>query len=201
VELDTTPIECSLSQFGSIAIELVRGSSKEPLYNGLIGAFHYLGYCQGSGEQLKYLITGDGRLLACIGFGGSAFKVAPRDTFIGWDHNTRVENLSKVVNNSRFLILPWVRVPNLASYILGCVSRRIREDWRGYYCRDIVLLETFVERGRFLGTCYKAANWLYLGPSKGRGRNDRDNQYSLPVKDLYVYPLVKHFRPLLRGPV
>lgn len=198
-ELDKTPIQCSLSELGSITIEMIRGSSKEGLYNGLIGTFHYLGYNQGSGEQLKYLITCNGRLLGCIGFGGSAFKIAPRDTFIGWDDRTRVANLSKVVNNNRFLILPWVRVKNLASHILGCVSRRIREDWQAYYQRDIVLLETFVERGRFLGTCYKATNWLYLGQTQGRGRNDRENRYSVAVKDIYVYPLVKHFRQLLRG--
>lgn len=198
LKLNKTAIECSLSQLGSLTIEMVRGSSKEPLYNGLIGALHYLGYNQGSGEQLKYLISGQGRLLGCIGFGGSAFRVAPRDTFIGWDDKRRVENLSKVVNNNRFLILPWVRVKNLASYVLGWVSRHLREDWQRYYQREIVLLETFVEKERFLGTCYQAANWLYLGQTQGRGRNDRDNRYSVTVKDIYVYPLVKHFRQLLR---
>ncbi len=192
--LDKTPIECSLSELGSVTLEMVRGSSREALFNGLIGAFHYLGYHQGSGEQLKYVLSTGGRLLGCIGFGGSAFKVAPRDRFIGWDHQARVAHLAKVVNNTRFLILPWVRVKHLASHILGAVSRRIRADWQAYYDREVVLLETFVERERFRGICYRAANWLYLGQTQGRGRNDRENRYSVAVKDIYVYPLVADFR-------
>ena len=110
----------------------------------------------------------------------------------------RQQNLFKIVNNNRFLILPWVKVKNLASYILASVSRRIVKDWFDYYQHDIVLLETFVQRDRFLGTCYKAANWLYLGHSKGRGRNDRYSQYRLAIKDIYVYPLVKDYKQRLR---
>lgn len=193
-ELDTTPMEYSLSELGSVNIQMVRGTSEETLFNGLVGAFHYLGYHQGSGEQLKYVVRVGERLLACIGFGGAAFKIAARDRFIGWDARTRVTNLVKVVNNSRFLILPWVRVKNLASYILGAVSRRLRADWQAYYGREVVLVETFVERPRFVGVCYRAANWIYVGRTQGRGRNDRENRYGVAVKDIYVYPLVRDFR-------
>lgn len=196
--LDTHPLFCSLSELLPLRIELVRGTQKEKFYNGLIGAYHYLGYHQGSGEQLKYIIQSENKLLGCIGFSSSAFKIAPRDKFIGWSHEVRKKHLPAVVNNNRFLILPWIDVPNLASYILGVVARRIREDWVSYYKRDLVLLETFVECQRFLGTCYKAANWIYLGQTKGRGRNDRHTQYGLPVKDIYVYPLVKDFRQRLQ---
>ncbi len=193
-ELDTNPIECPLRELDCITVEMVRGSSREALFNALIGAFHYLGYHQGSGEQLKYLISAGGRLLGCIGFGGAALKIAPRDGFIGWDDRSRLAHLTKVVNNSRFLILPWVRVRNLASYILGAVSRRIGGDWQAYYGREVVLLETFVERQRFRGVCYRAANWLYVGQTQGRGRNDRENRYGVAVKDIYVYQLVRDFR-------
>ena len=155
----STPLSQSLGDFSVIEIEMVRGSHRERLYNGLIDRYHYLGYHQGAGEQLKYIIFGDGHVLAAIGFGGAAFKSAARDQHIGWDQSTREQHLVNVVNNNRFLILPWIRVPHLASHILGRISRRIQCDWQDYYKRDIVLLETFVEQGRFKGTCYKAANW------------------------------------------
>lgn len=197
--LDTSVISSSLSELSFPSIEMVRGTKREKLYNALIGRYHYLGYQQGSGEQLKYLVSVGEKVVGCIGFGSSAFKIAARDNFIGWSHQTRKRNLIKIVNNNRFLILPWVQVKNLASYILGSIARRIQADWYGYYCREIVLLETFVETRRFLGTCYKAANWIYLGRTLGRGRNDRHTQRLLPVKDIYVYPLCKDFRKRLHA--
>jgi hypothetical protein len=197
--LDTTVISCPLSTLSLPSIEMVRGTKKEKLYNALIDRYHYLGYQQGSGEQLKYLVKIGEKVVGCVGFGSSAFKISPRDTFIGWSHQTRKRNLVQIVNNNRFLILPWVQVKNLASYILGSIARRIQRDWFGYYCREIVLLETFVETRRFLGTCYKAANWLYLGQTTGRGRNDRHTERLLPVKDIYVYPLCKDFRERLQA--
>ena len=195
----STPVEQSLQDFSSIDMEMVRGSRNESFYNALIASYHYLGYHQGSGEQLKYIIRGDGIVLACIGFGGAAFKSGARDVHIGWSHVDREENLVKVVNNNRFLILPWIRVAHLASHILGRVSRRIRDDWRAYYNRDIVLLETFVEQRRFKGTCYKAANWRHLGETTGRGRNDRYSQNKVPIKDIYIYPLDRGYKQILRG--
>ena len=178
---------------------MVRGSERESFYNALIGSYHYLGYHQGTGEQLKYIICGDGNVLGCIGFGGAAFKSAARDVHIGWSHTDREQYLVRVVNNNRFLILPWIRVPHLASHILGRVSRRVRGDWQDYYNRDIVLLETFVEQARFKGTCYKAANWRYIGETTGRGRNDRYSQNKVPIKDIYIYPLDRRYKELLQG--
>jgi hypothetical protein len=194
-----TPLFQSLRDFSAIEMDMVRGSQHERLYNALIDGYHYLGYHQGAGEQLKYIIRGDGHILAAIGFGGAAFKVAARDQNIGWDNATRERYLVNVVNNNRFLILPWIRVPHLASYILGGISRRIRSDWQDYYCRDIVLLETFVEQGRFKGTCYQAANWRYVGHTTGRGRNDRYSNNHVPIKEIYLYPLDRRYKELLRG--
>jgi hypothetical protein len=198
-DFTSTALEQSLQHFSSIDIEMVRGGNNESLYNALIGSYHYLGYHQGTGEQLKYIIRGDSIVLACIGFGGAAFKSAARDVHIGWSQVNRENNLVKVVNNNRFLILPWIRVPHLASHILGRVSRRIRDDWQAYYHRDIVLLETFVEQARFKGTCYKAANWRHLGETTGRGRNDRYSQNKVPIKDIYIYPLDCGYKEILQG--
>lgn len=194
-----TPLAQSLGEFCSIEIEMVRGSQQESFYNALIATYHYLGYHQGTGEQLKYIIRGDGHVLAAIGFGGAAYKSAARDQHIGWDKTARERHLVNLANNNRFLILPWIRVPHLASHILGRVSRRIRYDWQGYYNRDIVLLETFVEQGRFQGTCYKAANWRHIGQTTGRGRNDRYSTNSVPIKDIYLYPLDRAYQQILRG--
>jgi hypothetical protein len=193
------PLCQSLGDFSAIEIEMVRGSFQERLYNGLIHSYHYLGYHQGTGEQLKYIIRGDGHVLSAIGFGGAAFKSAARDAHIGWDKAAREHHLVNVVNNNRFLILPWIRVPHLASHILGRISRRIRLDWHDYYKRDIVLLETFVEQGRFKGTCYKASNWLYIGQTTGRGRNDRYKNNRVPIKDIYLYPLHRRYKQILQG--
>ena len=169
------------------------------LQHALIDSYHYLGYHQGTGEQLKYIIRGDEHILAVIGFGGAAFKSAARDQHIGWDKGAREQHLVNVVNNNRFLILPWIFVPHLASHILGRISRRIRADWQDYYNREIVLVETFVEQGRFKGTCYKAANWRHIGQTTGRGRNDRYSKNRVPIKDIYIYPLTRHYQQILRG--
>jgi hypothetical protein len=194
-----TPISQPLGAFSDITLDMVRGTSYEHLYNALIDRYHYLGYHQGTGEQLKYIIRGDGHILSAIGFGGAAFKSAARDRHIGWTHEARVHRLVDVVNNNRFLILPHIRVPHLASHVLGRIGRRIWADWRDYYNRDIVLLETFVEQSRFKGTCYKAANWRHIGQTTGRGRNDRYSTRIVPIKDIYIYPLVRHYKQILRG--
>jgi len=194
-----TPRCQALGAFSTIEIAMVRGGCDESLYNALIGSYHYLGYRQGTGEQLKYIICGDGQVIAAIGFGGAAFKSAARDRHIGWDQEARERQLVQVVNNNRFLILPHVRVPHLASHILGQIGRRIRRDWQEYYHRDIVLLETFVEQGRFKGTCYRAANWRPIGQTTGRGRNDRYSTHRVPIKEIYLYPLDRHYQQILRG--
>lgn len=198
-DFTSKPVVQPLQDFSSIEIEMVRGSNDESLYNALIGSYHYLGYHQGTGEQLKYIVRGDDFLLSCIGFGGAAFKSAARDVHIGWSQAVREQRLVEVVNNNRFLILPWVRVPHLASHLLGRVARRIRGDWQAYYNRDIILLETFVEQSRFKGTCYKAANWRYIGETTGRGRNDRYSQNKVPIKDIYIYPFDRRYKEILQG--
>ena len=195
--IDTSLLDCRLSDFRCITIELVRDMPRAQLYKGLIGKYHYLGYRQGTGEHLKYLVYGDGRVLSCIGFSSAAWRVSCRDQFIGWVDEIREKNLFKIVNNNRFLILPWVRVFNLASYILAHLRVRLPGDWVRVYNHSVVLGETFVERGRFLGTCYRADNWIYLGETSGRGRNDRYSRNKVPIKDVYVHPLTKNFREVL----
>jgi hypothetical protein len=201
-DLDTTPLEgqlgCAFDGLPTIA--LVSRTPKEKLYNGLIGAYHYLGYSQGTGEQLKYVISWQNRPIAAIGFAAAAWRVACRDRFIGWDDHTRQNHLNLIVNNHRFLILPWVRIANLASWILAGVTRRLQQDWQARYAHDIVLVETFVEKKRFHGTCYRAANWICVGETVGRGRNDRYSQNWLPIKQVYLYPLVKNFHHQCQTP-
>jgi hypothetical protein len=150
-------------------------------------------------ENLGYLVQDrQGRDLACALFGAAAWKTQPRDDFIGWTVNERQTHLGRIANNSRFLILPWVRVPELASHILGRLARRVASDWQAHYGHPVVLLETFVERERFRGSCYRAANWLYVGQTQGRTRQDRQHQLQAPVKDVFVYPLQRNFREQLR---
>ena len=180
-----------------IHIEIAKTKDDQSLWNEYIDRYHYLGYTTLPGAQMKYFVyTGD-RLLALMGFGASAWRVAPRDWYIGWSDEKRQANLRLVVNNARFLILPWVFSKNLASKILSTVTRRIAEDWQYRYKYKPVLLETFVEKNRFSGTCYKAANWKLVGTTKGRGKKDRFQEASLPKKDIFMYPLQKDFRTML----
>ncbi|MFQ5641564.1 MAG: Druantia anti-phage system protein DruA [bacterium] len=195
VNLNKKTLEGELKPLkGRIVFRQVRGTSEESCFNGLIEGYHYLGYCQGAGEQLKYLVFLDGDPIACIGFGISALKVACRDKFIGWNAKEKDRNLHKVVNNSRFLILPWVRIPHLASFILGRTLRHINRDWIDRYCRPIVLVETFVDIERFSGVCYRASNWRNLGLTTGRGRNDRHTRREKSVKAVFVRELCPNFR-------
>ncbi len=187
-------LACSLGELGRIDISLVTKAADPATWNEMIGRFHYLGYTRLSGAQLRYLVRAEGWLLAAIGFGAAAWTLAPRDAFIGWAPEVRKERLHLVVGNPRFLILPWVRVPHLASFVLGRVTRRLPGDFTDRYGYAPVLAETFVEIGRHDGTCYKAANWTHVGKTKGRGKLDRTNARALPVKDIYLYPLDKHFR-------
>jgi hypothetical protein len=188
------PMEGLLEDLPVITVELVSRTPQEKFYNGLIGAYHYLGYGQGTGEQLKYLVSSKTRPLAAMGFAAASWRVACRDRFMGWNEAARIKNLFLLVNNHRFLILPWIRIPNLASWILARVLRRLRHDWQQHYAHDIVLVETFIEKDRFFGACYRAANWIKVGETQGRGRNDRFSRLELPVKEVYVYPLDQDFR-------
>ena len=169
--------------------------SEYKLFNCLLSQYHYLSYRGAVGENLKYLIRDvQGRPLACLLFGSAAWKTAPRDACIGWTPKDREGNLRYLTNNMRFLILPWVRVPHLASHILSRIARRISADWNQKYGHPVYLLETFVDRSLFRGVCYQAANWILTGQTKGRTRNDRNHDIQAPVKDVYLYPLVKDFR-------
>jgi len=173
-------------------------SDEHPLFNCLLSHYHYLGYRTTVGENMKYLVRDcNNRPLACLLFGSAAWKMSPRDRFIGWDQKRREANLSYLTNNMRFLILPWVKVPHLASHILSRISRRIYSDWIKKYNHPVHLLETCVDRTRFQGTCYKAANWILTGQTQGRTRNDRDRTIKVSPKDIYVYPLIKNFRKRL----
>jgi len=196
-EWDQHPIECGLAQLGVLTVEEVssqaagRGGVKAAL-----GQFHYLGF----GGAVEYVVRdGQGRLLACLVFGAAAWKCQDRDRFIGWSAFQRQRHLGLMVNNTRFLILPWVKVPHLASWVLGHVSRRVARDWQAKYGHGIVLLETFVERERFQGTAYRAANWLAVGATTGRTRQDRHTCMQTPVKDIYLYPLRRDFREVLQA--
>lgn len=188
------PIFCPAGSFGELVFRPVDARRDSALWNELIERHHYLGYKPLPGAQIRYLVFGDTHLLAAMGFGASAWKVAPRDRFVGWNAEQRVRNLHLVVNNARFLILPWIRSHNLASRLLAEAARRLPKDWETRYAYEPVLLETFVERDRFRGTCYRAANWTHVGRTQGRGKLDRYNEFSLPVKDVFVHPLRRDFR-------
>jgi hypothetical protein len=159
-----------------------------------------LGHARGVGEQLKYLVSSGERPVACLTFSSAARHLAPRDRFIGWSPAARRRNLRYLAYNARFLILPWVEVPHLASHLLGRVARVIADDWRRRYGHPVVYLETFVEPARFRGTCYRAANWLELGLTTGRGKDDRTNRANRPLKQVLGYPLSPRFRHLLAAP-
>ncbi len=193
------PIEESLKRLTPLSIHIPAPNSYEDNCVGYyLSRHHYLGFNRTVGENIKYLVRDrSGREIACLLFGSAAWKTAPRDSFIGWDRETREENINFITNNTRFLILPQVRVPHLASHILGCIMRRIRQDWINKYAHPIYMVETFVQRNLFKGTCYKAANWLCVGETKGRSRQDRYTKLSVPVKDILLYPLRKNFRQAL----
>jgi hypothetical protein len=179
----------------SIAPVSAKGDSL--LWNAYLQRYHYLGHQPLPGAQLRYFVRAAGAVIALLSFGASAWKVKPRDAFIGWTHEQRPRNLHLIVNNARFLILPWIQCPNLASRSLALITRRLAHDWHTRYAYRPVLLETFVETPRFAGTCYKAANWQYLGDTQGRGKLDRLHRNAQPIKSLWVYPLVRDFRRYL----
>jgi transposase len=184
-------------KLGNLRITIARGQDDQALWNEYVDRYHYLGYTPLAGAQMKYFVYAGEHLVALVGFGASAWKIAPRDWLIGWSSDQREANLHLIVNNSRFLILPWVCSKNLASKVLASVSNRLAGDWQERYSYKPVLLETFVEKNRFAGTCYKAANWQHVGTTQGRGRKDRFSQAALPVKDIFLFPLQKDFKTLL----
>jgi len=198
----TEPIGGALRDLRPLRVWVVApGSEALRLFNGLLARYHDLGHRNTVGENLRYLIRDRrGRPVACALFGSAAWTCADRDAFLGWDRATRERNLQRLTNNTRFLVLPWVVVPHLASHVLGLIAHRIRADWQAKYGHPVHALETFVDRDRFKGTCYQAANWLRLGVTRGRTRNDREHCIRAAVKDVYLYPLVADFRRELCAP-
>lgn len=193
-EADLFPVVVPAGALTDLHLEPVNDRKESHLWNEYVDRYHYLGYQPLPGAQLRYFARANGKVLALLGFGAAAWKTAPRDDFIGWTPEQRERNLHLIVNNARFLILPWVKSKNLASRLLGMAIRTLADDWEQRYAYRPVLAETFVEIQRFTGTSYKAANWTRLGQTKGRGKLDVHKEYGLPVKSIWVYPLVKDFR-------
>jgi hypothetical protein len=197
VRIDTTPIRGSLSELRPIDFQPVRRTADEPLFNSLIEHHHYLGYEQPVGEHLKYIVWAAGRPMACLAWSSAPRHLGSRDRFIGWSAEARRRNIRFLAYNTRFLILPWVQVEHLASHILGRRAKRLSEDWERLYGHPIYFLETFVDPERFRGTCYRAANWVVLGRTTGRGKDDQTNRPNRPIKEVLGYPLTPRFRQLL----
>jgi len=199
VEIDQRPIEGQLSGLGPLEFRQVRRTPWESLFNSLIEHYHYLGYCQPVGEHLKYLVFSGDRPVACLAWGSAPRHIGSRDRFIGWTKQQREKNLSLIACNTRFLILPWVRISCLASHILGKMVKVLPKDWERFYGHPLYYLETFVDRERFAGTCYRAANWVNVGRTTGRGKNDQTNRANRSLKDVWGYPLARDFRARLCG--
>jgi len=191
---DTTPVHTALSSLRPLQVKLVQNGPDWDLFRSLLVQYHYLGFRRSVGESLRYIVRDrNGCLVALVLFGSAAWRLATRDTFIGWSPEQRQQRLQWVTNNTRFLIPPWVHVPHLASHVLGLILRRLSADWTIRYGHPVVLLETFVGTA-YRGTCYKAANWTYLGMTQGRGRNDLTHTATRNPKAVFVYPLTCHFR-------
>ena len=197
VLMDTTPLLGPLSQLGPLRFQQVRRTGDEPVFNSLIEHHHYLGYEQPVGEHLKYLVWVQGRPVACLAWSSAPRHLGSRDRFIGWSAQARRRNLRFVAYNSRFLILPWVQVEHLASHLLGHMARRLSGDWEQVYGHPIYFLETFVDPQRFRGTCYRAANWVLMGYTTGRGKDDQTNRPNRSIKEVLGYALTPRFRQLL----
>ncbi len=199
VLLDTSPFATTLGELGPVVFHQVRRTPDERLFNGLLAQYHYLGYQQPVGEHLKYLVIAAGRPIACLAWSSAPRHLAPRDRFIGWSAEARRRNLHLIAYNTRYLVLPWVAVRFLASHLLSRMATRLSADWHQIYGHPIYFLETFVDPARFRGTCYRAANWIVLGRTTGRGHNARTHQPMQPVKEVLGYPLTPHFRERLAG--
>ena len=189
-----TPIQAPVHALPGLQLRLVGTRADSCLWNEFIDRYHYLGFKTLPGAQLRYWVMAGDRLVALLGFGAAAWQCAPRDHFIGWTHEQRQQNLHLIVNNARFLILPWVRSENLASKVLGLTARQLPQDWQHRYGFHPLLLETFVEKDRFTGACYRAANWLHVGQTQGRGKLGPSGKQSVPIKDVWLYPLGKGFK-------
>ena len=199
ISVDKTPLAAKLKEITPLKFFQVRRSRRERLFNSLISQYHYLGYTQPVGEHLKYMVFAGKKPVACLAFSSAARHIGPRDKFIGWDAKNRRQNIHLICYNMRFLILPWVRVPYLASHILARAAKTIPNDWQKIYNHPVCYIETFVDRERFSGTCYRAANWIYIGDTKGLGKDSRTKKPNRSIKAVFGYPLTKDFRKVLLG--
>ena len=194
---DNRPVRGLLKDLGTLEFQQVRRTPQEALFNSLLEQYHYLRYQQPVGEHLKYLVSAEGQVIACLAWCSAPRHLASRDRFIGWSAEARKRNLRLLAYNTRFLILPWVQVPHLASHILGRMAKIVPRDWQQMYAHPVYWLETFIDPARFKGTCYRAANWQWLGSTTGRGHNARTKKRTQPVKELFGLPLTARFRQLL----
>ncbi|HUV96586.1 MAG TPA: DUF4338 domain-containing protein [Acidobacteriaceae bacterium] len=199
VLIDKSPIGEPLHKLQPLEFEQVRRTAQEPLFNSLMEEHHYLGYEQPVGEHLKYLVWSEGRPIACLAWSSAPRHLGSRDRYIGWDAAARRSQIRFIAYNTRFLILPWVRVEHLASHILGRMAARISDDWQQMYGHPIYFLETFIDPERFRGTCYRAANWVLMGRTTGRGKQSNSYVPNRSIKEVLGYPLTKRFRELLGG--
>ena len=195
---DPSPdVDCKLKELGPVRVEVVNNKKSSGLWNEYVLRYHYLGYKRPFGYVLRYFVISDRGLLGCILFSGASKALTVRDRWIGWTERQRLRNLAWVINNSRFLIFPWVRVKNLASHVLGQVVRRVKDDWLEQWNYSPLLVETFVDPRYYHGSCYKGANWQYLGMTTGEGLVRKGKRYSTTPKMIFVKSLVKDFRSLL----
>lgn len=199
LDLPWAPIHSTVSQLEPIQIRQVRRTPEEKLFGSLMEAHHYLAYTQPVGEHLKYILYAQGTPIACLAWSSAPRHLGPRDRFIGWNQHQRRANIHLLAYNSRFLILPWAKIPCLASHILSRVGEVIARDWDRLYHHPVHLLETFIDPDRFRGTCYRAANWIYLGLTTGRGKDAWTREPNRSLKELWVYPLAKDFRVKLQA--
>lgn len=197
VSIDTTPICTTLRELGPLALYQVRRTGSEALFNALIDTYHYLGYTAPVGESLKYLVFADRRPVAALAWSSSPRHLGCRDRYIGWSPAARRRNIALLAYNTRFLIVPWVQVPHLASHLLGRITRALANDWQHLYAHPVVFVETFVDPQRFRGTSYRAANWVYLGRTTGRGKDDLAHRPNRPIKEVLGYALTPRFRQRL----
>ena len=197
LRLDTTPLEVPLRALRPLEFQQVRRMPEEPLFNYLVAQYHPLGYARPVGEHLKYLVSAAGRVIACLAWSSAPRHLGARDRFIGWSAEARRHNLHFLAYNPRYLILPWVRVSHLASHVLGQMARRIAGEWERAYGHPIYFLETFVDPERYRGTCYRAANWVVMGRTTGRGKNCPNMRPNRSIKEVLGYPLTPRFRELL----
>ena len=191
------PLLRPVHELGSLTLQPIRGTPASRLWNEYVERYHYLGYTPMSGSQMRYNVFAGEQLVALLSFGASAWKLGPREQFIGWSEPQRLKNLQLVVNNARFLILPWVQSKGLASKILSKVARQLPKDWQLRYSYRPVLFETFVESPRHRGTCYQAANWVHVWRTTGRGKKSAVHHQIIPIKDIWLYPLQRDFAAVL----